>query len=123
MKDSVDAFELLLSGGVGGIPFVAFAGSDAARYGTWQRLSYGSKDVKELSVFIDRVRARITKQGRLGSSAPAAAAAAQRDAARRRLGERLHGRRLRRPRRPRPEGVRGRAEDVPRRTRATRRSA
>ena len=72
VKDSVDAFELLLSGGVGGIPFIAFAGSDAARYGTWQRLSYGSKDVKELSVFIDRVRARITKQGRLGSSAPAA---------------------------------------------------
>ncbi|MBK9090068.1 MAG: phosphoenolpyruvate carboxylase [Holophagales bacterium] len=71
VKDSVDAFELLLSGGVGGIPFVAFAGSDASRYGTWQRLSYGSKDVKELSVFIDRVRARITKQGRLGSSAPA----------------------------------------------------
>ncbi len=76
VKDSVDAFELLLSGGVGGIPFIAFAGSDAARYGTWQRLSYGSKDVKELSVFIDRVRARITKQGRLGSSAPAAVAAA-----------------------------------------------
>ncbi len=46
----------------------------AARYGTWQRLSYGSKDVKELAVFIDRVRARITKQGQLGSSAPAAAA-------------------------------------------------
>ncbi len=78
VKDSVDAFELLLSGGVGGIPFVAFAGSDAARYGTWQRLSYGSKDVKELAVFIDRVRARITEQGRLGSSAPAAAAAASR---------------------------------------------
>ena len=74
VKDSVDAFELLLSGGVGGIPFVAFAGSDAARYGTWQRLSYGSKDVKELSVFMDRVRARITKQGQLGSSAPAPAA-------------------------------------------------
>ena len=27
VKDSVDAFELLLSGGVGGIPFVAFAGA------------------------------------------------------------------------------------------------
>lgn len=78
VKDSVDAFELLLSGGVGGIPFIAFAGSDAARYGTWQRLSYGSKDVKELSVFIDRVRARIAKQGRLGSSAPTAVAAAAR---------------------------------------------
>lgn len=72
VKDSVDAFELLLSGGVGGIPFVAFAGGrdGAARFGTWQRLSYGSKDVKELAVFMDRVRARITKQERLGSSAP-----------------------------------------------------
>ena len=76
VKDSVDAFELLLSGGVGGIPFVAFAGTDAARYGTWQRLSYGSKDVKELSVFIDRVKARLEQQGRLGSSATRAAAAA-----------------------------------------------
>src|SRR5512139_990587 len=76
VRDSVDAFELLLSGGVGGIPFAAFAGSPegAARYGTWQRLSYGSKDVKELAVFMDRVRARITKQHRLGSSAPAPAA-------------------------------------------------
>jgi aspartate/methionine/tyrosine aminotransferase/phosphoenolpyruvate carboxylase len=75
VKDSVDAFELLLSGGVGGIPFVAFAGGrdGAARFGTWQRLSYGSKDVKELAVFMDRVRARIAKQGRLGSSAPAVA--------------------------------------------------
>ncbi len=65
VKDSVDAFELLLSGGVGGIPFVAFAGGrdGAARFGTWQRLSYGSKDVKELAVFMDRVRSRITKQG------------------------------------------------------------
>src|SRR5512135_1412417 len=73
VKDSVDAFEFLLAGGVGGIPFVAFAGSaeGAARYGTWQRLSYGSKDVKELAVFIDRVRATLTKQARLGSSAPA----------------------------------------------------
>jgi phosphoenolpyruvate carboxylase len=72
VKDSVDAFELLLSGGVGGIPFVAFAGGrdGAARFGTWQRLSYGSKDVKELAVFMDRVRARITKQAQLGSSAP-----------------------------------------------------
>jgi len=72
VKDSVDAFELLLSGGVGGIPFVAFAGGrdGAARFGTWQRLSYGSKDVKELAVFMDRVRVRITKQERLGSSAP-----------------------------------------------------
>jgi aspartate/methionine/tyrosine aminotransferase/phosphoenolpyruvate carboxylase len=77
VKDSVDAFELLLSGGVGGIPFAAFAGGRdaAARYGTWQRLSYGSKDVKELAVFIDRVRARIAKQARLGSSAPSTVAA------------------------------------------------
>jgi N-succinyldiaminopimelate aminotransferase len=71
VRDSVDAFELLLSGGVGGIPFAAFAGSGAtaARYGTWQRLSYGSKDVKELAVFMDRVRARIERQGRLGAGA------------------------------------------------------
>jgi aspartate/methionine/tyrosine aminotransferase/phosphoenolpyruvate carboxylase len=71
--DSVDAFEFLLAGGVGGIPFVAFTGGEkgASRYGTWQRLSYGSKDVKELAVFIDRVRATLSKQARLGSSAPA----------------------------------------------------
>ena len=71
VNDSVDAFELLLSGGVGGIPFAAFAGGGhgAARYGTWQRLSYGSKDVKELAVFMDRVRARIERQGRLGAGA------------------------------------------------------
>jgi aspartate/methionine/tyrosine aminotransferase/phosphoenolpyruvate carboxylase len=79
VKDSIDAFEFLLAGGVGGIPFAAFGGTDAARYGTWQRLSYGSKDVKELAVFIDRVRARLEKQGRLGSSAPAAVAADARD--------------------------------------------
>ena len=62
---------VLLSGGVGGIPFAAFAGgaAGAARYGTWQRLSYGSKDVKELAVFMDRVRTRIEKQGRLGAAA------------------------------------------------------
>jgi aspartate/methionine/tyrosine aminotransferase/phosphoenolpyruvate carboxylase len=71
VRNSVDAFEFLLSGGVGGIPFAAFAGGadSADRYGTWQRLSYGSKDVKELAVFMDRVRARIEKQGRLGSGA------------------------------------------------------
>src|SRR5512135_2805531 len=82
VKDSVDAFELLLSGGVGGIPFAAFAGGRdaAARYGTWQRLSYGSKDVKELAVFIDRVRCRIAKQARLGSSSPAAVAKPARSA-------------------------------------------
>jgi aspartate/methionine/tyrosine aminotransferase/phosphoenolpyruvate carboxylase len=80
VEDSVDAFELLLSGGVGGIPFAAFAGGRdaAARYGTWQRLSYGSKDVKELAVFIDRVRARITKQAQLGASPPLAVAAGAR---------------------------------------------
>jgi aspartate/methionine/tyrosine aminotransferase/phosphoenolpyruvate carboxylase len=82
VKDSVDAFELLLSGGVGGIPFAAFAGGRdaAARYGTWQRLSYGSKDVKELAVFIDRVRCRIEQQGRLGSSAPPSVARPARSA-------------------------------------------
>ncbi len=74
VRGSVDAFDFLLSGGVGGIPFAAFAGSDAVRYGTWQRLSYGSKDVAELSVFMDRVRSRIEHHARLGSSAPSAAA-------------------------------------------------
>ncbi|HSP32766.1 MAG TPA: phosphoenolpyruvate carboxylase, partial [Thermoanaerobaculia bacterium] len=73
VRNSEDAFDFLLSGGVGGIPFAAFAGTDSARYGTWQRLSYGSKDVKELAVFMDRVRARIEQQGRIGSSAPAGA--------------------------------------------------
>jgi len=74
VKTSVDAFEFLLSGGVGGIPFTAFAGSDPAHYGTWQRLSYGSKDVSELAVFMDRVRACLERRGRAGSSAPAEAA-------------------------------------------------
>ena len=71
VSNSVDAFEFLLSGGVGGIPFAAFSGGadNANRYGTWQRLSYGSKDVKELAVFMDRVKARIEKQGRLGAGA------------------------------------------------------
>jgi aspartate/methionine/tyrosine aminotransferase/phosphoenolpyruvate carboxylase len=69
VQDSVDTFEFLLSGAVGGIPFAAFAGTQAARFGTWQRLSYGSKDVKELAVFMDRVRMRLSRQGRLGSSA------------------------------------------------------
>jgi aspartate/methionine/tyrosine aminotransferase/phosphoenolpyruvate carboxylase len=69
VRTSVDAFEFLLGGAVGGIPFAAFAGKDPDRYGTWQRLSYGSKDVKELAVFMDRVRARVDRQGRLGSSA------------------------------------------------------
>jgi len=71
VRTSDDAFDFLLTAGVGGIPFTAFAGHDPARFGTWQRLSYGSKDVKELAVFIDRVRRRIAQQGQLGSSAPA----------------------------------------------------
>src|SRR5262245_46833971 len=75
VRTSEDAFDFLLSGGVGGIPFQAFAGSDAARYGTWQRLSYGSKDVRELAVFMERLRDRIEKQARVGSSAPLDAAA------------------------------------------------
>ena len=74
VRSSVDAFEFLLSGGVGGIPFAAFAGTDPARYGTWQRLSYGSKDVRELAVFMDRVRASLETKGRSGSSAPPPAA-------------------------------------------------
>ncbi len=69
VKDSVDAFEFLLAGGVGGIPFAAFSGSFADRYGTWQRLSYGSKDVSELEVFMDRVRERLERKGREGSGA------------------------------------------------------
>ncbi|HEX6161373.1 MAG TPA: phosphoenolpyruvate carboxylase, partial [Thermoanaerobaculia bacterium] len=68
VRNSEDAFDFLLAGGVGGIPFAAFAGSDATRYGTWQRLSYGSKDVKELAVFMERVEACIERQGRLGSA-------------------------------------------------------
>ena len=76
VKDSVDAFEYLLSGGVGGIPFSAFAGAQAARYGTWQRLSYGSKDVSELEVFMDRVRERLERKGREGAGAAASARAA-----------------------------------------------
>ncbi len=75
VRTADDAFDFLLTAGVGGIPFTAFAGRDPARYGTWQRLSYGSKDVKELAVFIERVRRRIAQQGRLGSSAPAPAPA------------------------------------------------
>ncbi len=75
VKNSVDAFELLLAGGVGGIPFVAFAGADPARFGTWQRLSYGSKDVKELAVFVDRLKACIETQGRLGAGARTTGAA------------------------------------------------
>lgn len=71
VRTSEDAFDFLLAGGVGGIPFAAFAGSDAARYGTWQRLSYGSKDVSELAVFMERVQTVIERQGRLGAaSAP-----------------------------------------------------
>jgi hypothetical protein len=101
----------------GGIPFVAFAGGRdaAARYGTWQRLSYGSKDVKELAVFMDRVKARIEEQGRLGSSAPAPARAPSHRAHRStRSGRASARRRLRRPRRPRPRGVRRRPAALPR---------
>ena len=76
VRTAEDAFDFLLTAGVGGIPFTAFAGHDPARFGTWQRLSYGSKDVSELGVFIDRVRDRIEQQGRLGSSAPRARLAA-----------------------------------------------
>jgi aspartate/methionine/tyrosine aminotransferase/phosphoenolpyruvate carboxylase len=67
VRDSVDAFELLLEAGVGGIPFAAFAGSHAAEYGTWQRLSYGSQDVSELAVFIERVQAALERKGREGT--------------------------------------------------------
>lgn len=69
VRDSEDTFDFLLSGAVGGIPFSAFSGSAPERYGTWQRLAYGSKDVKELEVFIERVRDRIVQQGKIGSSA------------------------------------------------------
>ena len=74
VRTADDAFDFLLTAGVGGIPFTAFAGRDPARYGTWQRLSYGSKDVGELAVFIDRVTRRIARQGQLGSSASASGA-------------------------------------------------
>ena len=77
VRTADDAFDFLLTAGVGGIPFTAFAGRDPARFGTWQRLSYGSKDVGELAVFIDRVKRRIAQQGRLGSSAPAVPVAPQ----------------------------------------------
>lgn len=73
VRTSEDAFDFLLTGGVGGIPFAAFAGSHGAEYGTWQRLSYGSKDVKELTVFMARVQDRLERQGRLGSTPPPAA--------------------------------------------------
>jgi hypothetical protein len=72
VKTSEDAFDFLLTGGVGGIPFTAFAGSKPELYGTWQRLSYGSKDVKELLVFMARIKERLERQGKLGSSAPGA---------------------------------------------------
>jgi aspartate/methionine/tyrosine aminotransferase/phosphoenolpyruvate carboxylase len=77
VRTADDAFDFLLTAGVGGIPFTAFAGHGPGRFGTWQRLSYGSKDVGELAVFIDRVKRRIEQQGRLGSSAPAAPGAPQ----------------------------------------------
>ena len=68
VRDSEDAFELLLGAGLGGIPFAAFAGADKQRYGTWQRLSYGSKDVEELAMFMERLRAALLRQSRNGSS-------------------------------------------------------
>jgi len=71
VRTADDAFDFLLTAGVGGIPFTAFAGHEPAGFGTWQRLSYGSKVVSELGVFIDRVKHRIEQQGQIGSSAPA----------------------------------------------------
>ncbi|HEY3353372.1 MAG TPA: phosphoenolpyruvate carboxylase, partial [Polyangia bacterium] len=67
VRNSEDVFDLLLSAEVGGIPFAAFAGADRERYGTWQRLSYGSKDTAELAVFVARVRQRIEQLGRAGT--------------------------------------------------------
>ncbi len=69
VKDAVDAFEFLLAGAVGGIPFTAFAGSHANQYGTWQRLSYGSRDVPELEVVVDRIRSLLEQKGREGAGA------------------------------------------------------
>jgi aspartate/methionine/tyrosine aminotransferase/phosphoenolpyruvate carboxylase len=74
VRESEDAFELLLGGGVGGVPFVAFSGADKQRYGTWQRFSYGSKDVGELATFMERLRASLLRQSRYGSSTPSMAA-------------------------------------------------
>jgi aspartate/methionine/tyrosine aminotransferase/phosphoenolpyruvate carboxylase len=73
VRDSEDAFELLLGSGMGGIPFAAFAGTDKRRYGTWQRLSYGSKDVEELAMFMELLRAALLRQSRNGSSPPSTA--------------------------------------------------
>lgn len=67
VEGAVDAFEFLLGGAVGGIPFTAFAGSDPAAYGTWQRLSYGSRDVNELEVVVDRIRSLLEDKGREGA--------------------------------------------------------
>ena len=112
VRNSADAFDFLLAGGVGGIPFAAFAGTDEARYGTWQRLSYGSKDVKELAVFMDRLATRIERQGRFGSSVPPVEPTAPVDRGRG-LGQPLHGARLERARRPRRRSLRrGRARAV-----------
>ena len=73
VRDSEDAFELLLGGGIGGVPFAAFAGADKQCYGTWQRFSYGSKDVGELAMFMERLRAALLRQSRYGSSPPSLA--------------------------------------------------
>ncbi len=74
VNNSEDVFDFLLSAGVGGIPFAAFAGRNSLRYGTWQRLSYGSKDVRELAVFISRVKDSLEHLGRQGASAHGPAA-------------------------------------------------
>ena len=63
VRTSEDAFDFFLAGGVGGIPFAAFG----SREGTWQRLSYGSKDVSELAVGMERVRECLERQGRIGA--------------------------------------------------------
>ena len=84
----------------------------ADRFGTWQRLSYGSKDVKELAVFMDRVRARIEKQGRLGSGGAVVAETPL--VAGRRVGEHLHGPAGTTPSTGWTRGVRGGAAALPR---------
>ena len=73
VRDSEDAFELLLGAGIGGVPFSAFAGADKERLGTWQRFSYGSKDVGELAMFMERLQAALLRQSRYGSSPPMSA--------------------------------------------------
>ena len=57
-----------------------------ASYGTWQRLSYGSRDVSELAVFIDRVRTCLERKGREGAGGGVPAHAPRRADRGRRLG-------------------------------------